>query len=153
MRSKALGRTHWASLQLSEYAVFCGYLICIHEITFVSRPFQYQRVFQLQGTSEDWSEPEESQHCAPSSARDDSRCEESHRGLSKQVRGLQVSSTSLPCMTPSCQGTPGIGKTAGNDTGRHESKERVSVETAQNKNMDFLGKSCFSAGVEDSLPD
>lgn len=72
---------------------------------FVSRAFQYQRAFRLQETSDDWSEPVESQHCEPSSARDDSKWEESHRGLPEQ---------------------------------------------AQNKNLDFLGKSCYSAGVEDT---
>lgn len=55
----------------------------------------------------------------------------------------------LPCMAPSHQGTPGTGRTAGNDIG-YGSKERVGLETAQNKNLDFLGKSCFSAGVEDT---
>lgn len=103
----------------------------------------------LQKTSEDWSESVESQHCAPSLARDDSKWEESHRGLPEQAPGLQVSAP-LPCMTLSCQGTPGVGRTASNDTGRYESKERVSLETAQNKNLNFPGKSCFSAGVEDN---
>lgn len=41
-RRKALGRTHWATLHLTEYAVFSGYLICVHEITSASRAFQYQ---------------------------------------------------------------------------------------------------------------
>lgn len=43
MRRKALGRTHWATLHLTEYAVFSGYLICVHEVTSASRVFQYQR--------------------------------------------------------------------------------------------------------------
>lgn len=52
---------------------------------------------------------------------------------------------------PRCQGTPGTGRTADNDTGRYGSKERERIlEGDQNKDLNFLGKTCLSAGVQDT---
>lgn len=155
VRGKALGRTHWATLHLTEYAVFSGYLTCVHEITTASRAFQYQRKSSGSGKLLHTAQSQRRVSTTLPALAQPEMTLNGNSPTEGSLRRLRAADECYHCQwhpgAPQCQGTPGTRRTADNDTGRYGSKERGRfLERAQNKDLNFLGDTCLSAVVQET---